>query len=260
MAAVAWLVANPDAARPTLRICFTPDEEIGSGADLLDIDSFGARCAYTIDGSSLGELQDETFSGKAATIVVHGVEVHPGYAKGILVNAARIAGRILAALPADLTPEATNERAGFLHVYSVEATAGHATIRAIARDFDDDLLEQHVEVLRATAESVVADSPGATVEFEVVDQYPNMRKYIEPNPEIVAIAERAMQAEGIDVIRKPIRGGTDGSKLSARGLPTPNIFAGGHEFHSVREWVSVQDLAAASAVIVRLAAEWAAER
>jgi tripeptide aminopeptidase len=259
MAAVARLAADPQLPRATRRICFTPDEEVGSGADLLDIEGFGARCAYTIDGSSLGELQHETVAGKEATIVVLGVEVHPGYATGVLVNAARIAGRILAALPADLTPEATSERSGFLHVYRVEATAGRAVITAIARDFDDDKLDAHVAKLRETAESVVADSPGATMEFDVVDQYPNMRRFIEPHPEIVGAAERAIEAEGIAVIRKPIRGGTDGSKLSARGLPTPNVFAGGHEFHSVREWVSVQDLAAAAAVIVRLAGEWGAE-
>jgi tripeptide aminopeptidase len=257
MAAVARLAADPQLPRPTLKICFTPDEEIGSGADLLDIERFGATCAYTIDGSSLGELQDETFSGKEVTVVVHGVEVHPGYATGVLVNAARIAGRILAELPADLTPEATSDRDGFLHVYRVEATAGRAVIKAIARDFDDEKLAGHIELMRSVAERVVADSPGATVEVDVVDQYPNMRKFIEPHPEIVDAARRAIEAEGIDVIRKPIRGGTDGSKLSARGLPTPNVFAGGHEFHSVREWVSVQDLAAAAAVIVRLAGEWA---
>jgi tripeptide aminopeptidase len=257
MAAVAWLTRSPDLPRPTLKIGFTPDEEIGLGASLFDLDRFGARYAYTIDGSSLGELQDETFSGKEATIVVHGVEVHPGFANGILVNAARIAGRILATLPPDRTPEATSERAGFIHVYHVEASAGRAVIKAIVRDFDDELLDQHVDLLRGTAEAVVADSPGASLEFEVVDQYPNMRQYIEPHPEIVATAERAMRAEGIEVIRKPIRGGTDGSRLSEMGLPTPNIFAGGHEFHSVREWVSVQDLAASAAVIVRLAGEWA---
>jgi tripeptide aminopeptidase len=258
MAAVAHLAANPDLPRPTLRICFTPDEEIGEGASLFDVERFGARCAYTLDGSTIGELQDETFSGMKAVLRIAGVDVHPGFATGKLVNAARLAGRVLAALPADLTPEATSGRDGFVHVYDVRASAGEATIEAIVRDFADDKLQAHVEVLRRTAEEVVATEPAASLEFEAEHQYPNMRRHIEEHPQVSAVAERAIRAEGIEPIRNPIRGGTDGSVLSARGLPTPNIFAGGHEFHSVREWVSVQDMAAAAAVIVRLAAEWAA--
>jgi tripeptide aminopeptidase len=258
MAAVAHLAAHPELARPTLRICFTPDEEVGAGAELFDIEAFGAQCAYTIDGSDLGELQDETFSAKEVTVTVEGVEVHPGFATGKLVNAARLAARILAALPSDtLTPETTSGREGFIHPYELEAKAGRARFRAIVRDFDDDKLDSHVELVRRTAEQVVAAEPRAQLEVEVEDQYPNMRRYLEPYPAIVATAERAMRAEGIEPVRTPARGGTDGSLLSEMGLPTPNIFAGGHEFHSVREWVSVQDMAAAAATIVRLAGEWA---
>jgi tripeptide aminopeptidase len=230
---------------------------VGQGATLFDIERFGARAAYTIDGSSLGELQDETFSAKGAVLTIEGVEVHPGYATGKLVNAARLAGRVLAALPPDLTPEATSGRDGFIHVYEVEASAGRAVIRTIVRDFDDALLEEHVQLLTRVAEEVVGAEPSARLSIEVEDQYPNMRRFLEPYPEIVEFAERAMRAEGIEPIREAARGGTDGSVLSQRGLPTPNIFAGGHEFHSVREWVSLQDMAAAAAVIVRLAAEWA---
>jgi tripeptide aminopeptidase len=260
MAAVAHLAANPSLPRPTLRICFTPDEEVGSGAHLLDLDRFAALGAYTMDGSDVGELQDETFSAKEATVTIHGVDVHPGFATGKLVNAARLAARVLAALPSDtLTPETTSGREGFIHPYELNATAGVATFRAILRDFDDDKLDAHVELLRRTAEEVVAAEPAARLEFSVEDQYPNMRKFLEPYPEISAAAERAIRAEGIEPLKRPARGGTDGSMLSARGLPTPNVFAGGHEFHSVREWVSVQDMAAAGAVIVRLAAEWAGE-
>jgi tripeptide aminopeptidase len=258
MAAVAHLVANPDAPRPQLKICFTPDEEIGEGATLFDIERFGALCAYTLDGSTRGELQDETFSGMKAVVRITGVDVHPGFATGKLVNAARLAGRVLAELPPALTPEATSGRDGFIHVYDVRATAGEAVIEAIVRDFDDDKLAAHVELMRSVAEEVVASEPRARMEFEAEHQYPNMRKYLDEHPQVSEIAERAIRAEGIDVIREPIRGGTDGSVLSARGLPTPNIFAGGHEFHSVREWVTVQDMAAAAAVVVRLAAEWAA--
>jgi tripeptide aminopeptidase len=260
MAAVAHLAAHPELPRPNLRIAFTPDEEVGLGASLFDVEAFGARCAYTIDGSTLGELQDETFTGSEAIITIEGVDVHPGFATGKLVNAARLASRIVAALPADrLSPETTSGREGFIHIYELEGNAGAARIRAIVRDFDDDLLAEHVAVLREIAERVVGEEPTAKLTFEVNPQYPNMRSYLEPMPEIVAIAERALAAEGLEPIRNPIRGGTDGSMLSAMGLPTPNLFAGGHEFHSVREWVSVQDMAAAAAVIVRLAGEWAAE-
>jgi tripeptide aminopeptidase len=259
MAAVAHLVAHPDLPRPTVRIGFTPDEEVGEGAGLFDIERFGAVCAYTIDGSTAGELQDETFSGKEVTVTVHGVEVHPGFATGKLVNAARLAARILTALPSDtLTPETTAGREGFIHPYELEATAGRAVIRAIVRDFDDQKLDAHIDLFRRAAEDVVGAEPAARLEFEVQDQYPNMRRFLEGHDQIVASAERAIRAEGLEPIREPIRGGTDGSLLSAMGLPTPNIFAGGHEFHSVREWVSVQDMAAAGATIVRLAAEWAA--
>jgi tripeptide aminopeptidase len=257
MAAVAHLLAHPELPRPTLRIGFTPDEEIGEGATLFDVDGFGALCAYTLDGSQPGELQDETFSAKEVTVTVRGVEVHPGWAKGTLVNAARLAARIVAALPSEtLAPETTEGREGFIHPYELRGTAGEAVISAIVRDFDDDLLDGHVELLRRTAEEVVATAPGATVEIAVADQYPNMRRFLADVPEAVAAAERALRAEGIEPVREPIRGGTDGSVLSARGLPTPNLFTGGHEYHSVREWASVHDMASAAATIIRLAGEW----
>jgi tripeptide aminopeptidase len=258
MTAVARLAAHPELPRPNLRIAFTPDEEVGLGASLFDVEAFGASCAYTIDGSTLGELQDETFTGAEAIITIEGVDVHPGFATGKLVNAARLAASIVAELPAGrLSPETTSGREGFIHVYELEGTAGSAKIRAIVRDFDDDLLAEHVAVLREIAERVVGEEPTASLKVEVTPQYPNMRRHIEAVPEVVDVAERALRAEGLTPLRNPIRGGTDGSILSEMGLPTPNLFAGGHEFHSVREWVSVQDLAAAAAVIVRLAAEWA---
>jgi tripeptide aminopeptidase len=257
MAAVAHLAAHPELPRPTLRVGFTPDEEIGQGASHFDVERFGARCAYTLDGSTVGELQDETFTGAEAVVTIHGIEVHPGFATGKLVNATRLAARLVDALPADLTPEATEGRRGFIHVYEVSATAGKAEIRAIVRDFDDDLLERHIALLRATAEEVVAAEPRARLEIDVRPQYPNMRTHLEPFPEIVEAAEQAIRAEGIEPLRVPIRGGTDGSLLSSMGLPTPNLFTGGHEYHSVREWASVQDMAAAAATVVRLAQVWA---
>jgi tripeptide aminopeptidase len=258
MTAVAHLAAHPELPRSNLRIAFTPDEEVGMGASRFDVEAFGALCAYTIDGSTLGELQDETFTGSEAIITIEGVDVHPGFATGKLVNAARLAARIVAELPADgLSPETTSGREGFIHVYELEGNAASARIRAIVRDFDDDLLARHAEALREIAERVVGEEPTAGLKFELTPQYPNMRRHLEAVPEVVDVAERALRAEGLTPLRNPIRGGTDGSMLSEMGLPTPNIFAGGHEFHSVREWVSVQDMAAAAAVIVRLADEWA---
>ncbi|HEY5189175.1 MAG TPA: peptidase T [Solirubrobacteraceae bacterium] len=258
MTAVAHLAAHPELPRPALRLAFTPDEEIGEGATLFDIGRFGAVCAYTIDGSELGELQDETFTASEVIITVSGVDVHPGQATGKMVNALRLASRIVAALPSEtLTPETTAGREGFIHPYELTGTAGRARIRAIVRDFDDELLERHIQLLRATAEKVVGAEPRARLELETRPQYRNMRRYIEAVPQVVEAAEAAMRAEGIEPLRRPIRGGTDGSRLSEMGLPTPNIFDGGHEYHSVREWASVQDMAAAAATIVRLAEVWA---
>jgi tripeptide aminopeptidase len=258
MTAVAHLHAHPELPRPTIRICFTPDEEIGEGATLFDVEAFDARCAYTMDGSSLGEIQDETFSALEATITVTGVDAHPGYATGILVNAARVAGRIVAALPQDrLTPETTSGREGFIHVFELTGDAGTARIRAILRDFDEDLLAGHAELLRSTAQAVLDATPGASMTIEMAEQYPNMRAHLEPFPEVLEHAIAALRAEGLEPRRPPVRGGTDGSRLSAMGLPTPSIFAGGHAFHSAREWASLQDMAAAAAVVVHLAAVWA---
>jgi tripeptide aminopeptidase len=257
MAAVAHLAANPALPRPRLRIAFTPDEEIGLGASLFDIDRFGALCAYTIDGSEIGELQDETFSAIEVTITVHGVDVHPGHATGKLVNALRLAARIVAALPADrLTPETTSGRQGFIHPYSLTGTPAAAKLTAIVRDFDDSKLERHVELLERTANEVVGAEPRARLEFDARPQYRNMRRHLDAAPYATEAAEEAIRAEGLDPVRIPIRGGTDGSILSEMGLPTPNIFTGGHEFHSVREWASLQDMAASAATIVRLAEIW----
>jgi tripeptide aminopeptidase len=257
MAAVRHLSAHPELPRPTLRVGFTPDEEIGEGATLFDIERFGARCAYTLDGSQPGELQDETFSAVEVTLTIHGVDIHPGWATGKLVNAARLAGRVVAGLPQDrLTPETTSGREGFIHVYELDGSAGRTVIRAIVRDFDDELLDSHVALLTRTAAEIVASEPRAKLDVSVKPQYRNMRRHIEEDPEVIAAAERAIRAEGLEIIREPIRGGTDGSVLSARGLPTPNIFTGGHEYHSVREWASVQDMSSAAAVIVHLAEAW----
>ena len=257
MSAVVYLAAHPELPRPGLKIAFTPDEEIGEGATLFDIERFGALCAYTIDGSEIGELQDETFSAVEVTLTVEGVDVHPGQATGKLVNALRLAARIVAALPSDrLTPETTSGREGFIHPYELTGSAGRARIVAIVRDFDDDQLDAHVALLQRTAQEIVGTEPRARLDVDVHPQYRNMRRYLEAAPHAAAAAEEAIRAEGLEPVRNPIRGGTDGSRLSEMGLPTPNIFTGAHEFHSVREWASLQDMAASAATIVRLAEVW----
>jgi tripeptide aminopeptidase len=258
VAAVAHLAAHPELPRPPLRICFTPDEEVGEGATLFDIPAFGAVCAYTMDGSEVGEFQDETFSACEVIATIRGVDVHPGHATGKLVSALRLAAGIVARLPSDrLTPDTTAGRDGFIHPYELTGTSAEARIRAIVRDFDEDLLAQHLALFERIAREVVEAAPGAELELDVHRQYRNMREYLKQMPFVADAAEAAIAAEGLTPVRIPIRGGTDGSRLSEMGLPTPNIFTGGHEFHSVREWASVQDMAAAAATIVRLAEVWA---
>jgi len=257
MAAVKYLNDHPELPRATLRVGFTPDEEIGHGATLFDIPKFGARCAYTIDGSALGELEDESFTAVEARLRIGGIGVHPGTATGKLVSALKVAAEIVTALPSDhLTPATTSGREGFLHPVFFTGGAESAYVRVIARDFEEALLEAHLELLRTTAEEVVARHPGATLDIELVRQYRNMRDYVAQDPDVVAAAAEAMRAEGIEPVRRPIRGGTDGSRLSEKGLLTPNIFDGGYEYHSVREWASLQDMAASAATIVRLAGVW----
>ena len=257
--AVGHLARHPELPRPPLKVCFTPDEEIGEGATLFDIERFDAFCAYTMDGSGLGGLDDETFSADEAIIRITGVDVHPGQATGKLVSALRVASEIVAELPSDrLTPDTTSGREGFIHPYELTGSAASAEIRLIIRDFDEELLHEHAQLLSDTAQRVAAAHPGATVQVDMRRQYRNMRTYLAAVPQVIAAAERAIRQEGIEPVRIPIRGGTDGSRLSEMGLPTPNIFTGGHEYHSVREWASLQDMAAAAATIVHLAGVWAA--
>ncbi len=256
MAAVAYLAAHPELPRPAIRVGFTPDEEIGMGASLFDLERFGAGCAYTLDGSQLGELQDESFTALEAILTVYGIEVHPGQATGKLVNALRLAAQVVAALPSELTPERTSGRDGFIHPVTMTAVAEKAEVRMILRDFDEARLQAHAELLERTVREVLKPEPRARYELEVRRQYRNMRSYLDPVPQVVAAADEAIRREGIEPIRTPIRGGTDGSLLSEMGLPTPNIFTGGHEYHSVREWASLQEMAAAAATIVHLAAVW----
>src|SRR4051794_40379603 len=195
--AVSYLAAHPELPRPTLRVCFTPDEEIGEGATLFDVPRFNAYAAYTMDGSEIGELQEETFTAAEVTLTITGVDIHPGFAKDILVNATRLAAQIVAALPSDrLTPETTDGREGYIHPYQIAGDAQKSSVVAIVRDFDDDELERHIALIRSTAEEVVGAEPRARLEVDVHQQYPNMKAHLAPFPEVVEAAERAITAEG----------------------------------------------------------------
>jgi len=258
MAAVSYLVRHPERPRAPLRVAFTVDEEVGRGAEDFDLDAFGADVAYTLDGSGLGELEIETFSAKSIRVTIRGLSVHPGTAKGKLVNAVKLAAELVGSLPADrLSPETTEEREGYVHPHRVSGNAEEAIVDFIARDHDDALLEQHVELLERLVAEIAEREPRAALEVEVRDSYRNMRPYIERSPRVVEAALEAIRRAGVEPRMALTRGGTDGAVLSARGLPTPNIFTGGQEYHSVREWASVQDMAAAAATVVELAGVWA---
>jgi tripeptide aminopeptidase len=258
VAGVAYLARHPELTRAPLRIAFTVDEEVGQGAEEFDLGAFGADVAYTLDGSGLGELEIETFSAKSVRITIHGLSVHPGTAKGKLVNAVKLAAELVTLLPRDrLSPETTEEREGYVHPHRLFGSAEEAVVDFIARDHDDALLEEHVELLREVANEIARREPRAQVEIEVRDSYRNMRPYIEKNPRVVDAALEAIRRSGAEPKLAITRGGTDGAVLSSRGLPTPNLFTGGQEYHSVREWASVQDMATAAATIVALAGVWA---
>jgi tripeptide aminopeptidase len=258
MAAVSYLVRHPERPRAPIRVAFTVDEEVGRGAEDFDLDAFGADVAYTLDGSALGELETETFSATSVRVTIHGLSVHPGTAKGKLVNAVKLAAELVGSLPADrLSPETTENREGYVHPHRISGGAEEAIVDFIARDHDDELLEQHVQLLRNLAERIGEREPRAHVEIERRDSYRNMRPYIEQNPRVVEAALEAIRRAGVEPRLAITRGGTDGAVLSSRGLPTPNLFTGGQEYHSVREWASVQDMGAAAATIVELAGVWA---
>ncbi len=258
MAAVSYLARHPERSRAPIRVAFTVDEEVGRGAEDFDLEAFGADVAYTLDGSALGELETETFSATSLRVTIRGLSVHPGTAKGKLVNAVKLAAELVASLPADrLSPETTEDREGYVHPHRISGGAEEAIVDFIARDHDDDLLERHVQLVRELAERIGEREPRAHVEIERRDSYRNMRPYIEKDPRVVEAALEAIRRAGVEPKLAITRGGTDGAVLSSRGLPTPNLFTGGQEYHSVREWASVQDMGAAAATIVELAGVWA---
>jgi tripeptide aminopeptidase len=258
MAAVAYLVRHPELEHGRIRVAFTPDEEIGRGTQHFDLKEFGADVAYTADGSTAGEVQDETFSASELRVTFRGPGVHPGFAKGLLVNAIKLAADFVAGLPRDtLSPETTEEREGYVHPGRIEGTGERCTVELIARDFDEEKLEQHEALVRRLAEQAAAADARASVEVEVRRQYRNMKEYLAVNPRAVEAAHEAVRRAGLEARSAFIRGGTDGAMLSELGLPTPNVFTGGHDYHSVREWVCVADMGAAAATLVHLAQVWA---
>ncbi|RDV01283.1 peptidase T [Undibacter mobilis] len=255
--AMRFLKAHPEIRHGAIKVLFTPDEEIGRGVDKADLKRLSADFAYTIDGSTAGTIEDETFSADAATITIAGLAAHPGFAKGRMENAIKIAARLVDALPKETcTPETTEGREGFLHPVSVTSELGEAKLQYIIRDFTEAGLRDKAALLERTVKDVMCDFPRSTYRFEVKEQYRNMKVVLDRHPQIVEHAMEAVRRAGLKPEKDSIRGGTDGSRLSFMGLPCPNIFAGGHAFHSPLEWVSVQDMQAAMRTIVHLAAIW----
>ena len=256
MAAVRHLLLHPEIPHGRIRICFNPDEEIARGMTKLDPAVVGAVCGYTLDGSTPGEIDFETFSADGAVLEIKGVASHPGTAKDVMVNAARLAGRFLAALPAGFSPERTDGRAGFIHPVECTATAEHARVRLILRDFERAGLAAHHDRLEKIVADLRAAEPQATLTLTFTEQYRNMRYWLENDMRPVEFAREAIRRAGLTPRSTAIRGGTDGSNLTQRGLPTPNVFCGMHEIHSPREWVSLQDMAKAVETLVHLAQVW----
>jgi len=257
MDALYQLVHHPELRHGTLRILFTPDEEIGRGVDKVDMKKLNAAFGYTMDGETLGHVEDENFNAKAATIRISGVAAHPGFAKGKMENAIKIQQAILQALPIHtLSPETTDGKQPFIHPTSVKGNLEYAELSFILRSFTREEMDRLEDILEAICARVNKDFPHSRIELSIVEQYRNMKEILDQHPEVVEYAVEAVRRAGIEPIRTSIRGGTDGSRLSFMGLPCPNIFAGEHAFHSKVEWVSMQDMEKAVDTIVHLAMLW----
>lgn len=257
VAAAEYLVQHPEIAHGAIRVGFTPDEEVGGGTKFFDVKRFGAFCAYTMDGEELGEVEMETFSADSMTITFEGFNTHPGFAKGKMINSIKIAGDFLSRLPKDsLSPETTELRVGFVHPYVVDAAVEKTSVKFLIRDFVTAELKTKEDFLEKLAKATVADWPGASVVCKIDESYRNMKEVLDRYPQVVENAREAVRRTGLELREAAIRGGTDGSRLSFMGLPTPNVFAGEHNFHSRLEWISVQDMEKAVEVIVNLAKVW----
>lgn len=258
MTAITYLVDHPEIPHGDIRIGFTPDEEIGGGTIYFDIDAFNAYCAYTVDSSTRGMLDTETFSADSMTITFYGINTHPGHAYHQMINAIKLVSEFVERLPKDtLSPETTKDRDGFVHPIDIKAGVDSASIQFILRDFVEENLEKEKNLLLELAQATVNAHPGASFEYEHKAQYRNMRAILDQYPDVTANAMRAIREAGLEVRQMAVRGGTDGSQLSLNGLPTPNIFAGEQNYHSRYEWVSVQDMLKSAEVIVRLSQIWA---
>jgi tripeptide aminopeptidase len=256
VAAAEYLVAHPEIPHGPIRLGFTPDEEIGRGADRFDVARFGAQCAYTLDGGRAGELEYESFSADVIRVTFHGFNTHPGYARGTMVNAIKAAARFVDRLPREeLSPETTDGYDGYVHPYQIDASVDRTSVRVLLRDFVTATLRDQQALVERLAGEVAAET-GTRVEFEVKEQYRNMREVLDRHPLVVERAREAIRRVGLEPIEKPIRGGTDGSRLSFMGLPTPNLFAGEHNFHSRLEWTSRQELELGVRTVVELARLW----
>ena len=257
MEAALYFMQNPSVKHGDIKILFTPDEEVGQGTAKVDMQKLGAQFGYTLDGGEAGSLEDETFSADAATISISGIIVHPGYAKNKLVNALKIAGAMLDALPKnEWSPETTSGREGFVHPVAVNGIAEQATIQFIVRDFAVAGLQQHHDRLKKITAEVVAGFSGATMEYTIAEQYRNMKEVLDQHPQVVAYAAEAIQRAGLTVKKESIRGGTDGSRFSYIGMPCPNIFTGMQNIHSKLEWIGTKDMAKAAETIVHLSMIW----
>ena len=257
MAAAEYLLAHPEIPHGTIRIGFTPDEEVGAGTKYFDVAKFGAKYAYTMDGGERGEMEYESFSADAMTITFQGFNTHPGFGKGKLINSIKIAADFITRLPRhELSPETTDDYEGYVHPYVVNASVEKTSVKLLIRDFKTPGLKEKEDFLERLARETVADWPGSSFEMKVEESYRNMREVLDHHPDVVENAREAIRRAGIEPRSKAIRGGTDGSKLSFMGLPTPNIFAGEQNFHSRLEWVSAQDMEKAVEVIVHLCQVW----
>jgi tripeptide aminopeptidase len=257
MEAAVFFMQNPAVKHGDIKILFTPDEEVGQGTAKVDMQKLGAHFGYTLDGGEAGSLEDETFSADGATITIYGVIVHPGYAKNKLVNALKIAGAVLDALPKkEWSPETTEKKEGFVHPVAVNGIAEKASIQFIVRDFTNTGLAAHHHRLKAIATEVVARFAGAAMEYTTQDQYRNMKEVLDQHPQVAAYAKEAIERAGLTVKIESIRGGTDGSRFSYIGMPCPNIFTGMQNIHSKLEWIGTKDMAKAAETIVHLAMIW----
>ncbi|MGI4729067.1 MAG: peptidase T [Janthinobacterium lividum] len=250
------LIDHPEIKHGTIKILFTPDEEIGRGVDKADMQKLAADFGYTIDGESAGTIENETFSADGAQLIIKGISAHPGFAKGKMESAIKIAGKILTELPAKLSPEATSAKEGFIHPVCISGHVEEAIIDFIIRDFEDEQLEKHAAVIRQVAESVLQEYPDASFTLKIHQQYRNMKQILDQHQQVIDFGIEAIKRAGMQPRLRSIRGGTDGSRLSFMGLPCPNIFAGEHAFHGKQEWISVQDMQKAVDTIVHLCSIW----